>query len=91
MRGMSGSGPLGAEAHICWLGHPAQESAWPAERDSGPGQCSIDMLLVFCHRRVAAEVWRGKRTWLWRNELRRGLEGGFKINLYRLFHVYWLF
>ena len=25
--GMSGSGPLGAEAHIDWLGHPAHESA----------------------------------------------------------------
>ena len=27
MMGMSGSGPLGAEAHIDWLGHPAHESA----------------------------------------------------------------
>jgi len=40
MAGMSGSGPLGAEAHIAWLGHPAQESACPADSDSGPGQCS---------------------------------------------------
>lgn len=38
--GMSGSGPLGAEAHIAWFGQPAQESAFPAVSDSGPGQCS---------------------------------------------------
>jgi len=37
---ISGSGPLGAEAHIAWLGHPAQESDFPAVSDSGPGQCS---------------------------------------------------
>jgi hypothetical protein len=40
MAGMSGSGPLGAEAHIAWFGQPAQESAFPAVSDSGPGQCS---------------------------------------------------
>jgi hypothetical protein len=40
MMGMSGSGPFGAEAHIAWLGQPAQLSALPAWRDSGPGQCS---------------------------------------------------
>lgn len=40
MRGMSGSGPLGAEAQIAWFGQPAQESAFPAASDSGPGQCS---------------------------------------------------
>jgi hypothetical protein len=40
MRGMSGSGPFGAEAHICWFGHPSQASALPAWSDSGPGQCS---------------------------------------------------
>lgn len=40
MIGMSGSGPLGADAHIAWLGHPSQESAFPAASDSGPGQCS---------------------------------------------------
>lgn len=38
--GISGSGPFGAEAHIAWFGHPAQESAFPAVSDSGPGQCS---------------------------------------------------
>lgn len=38
--GISGSGPLGAEAHISWFGQPAQESAFPALCDSGPGQCS---------------------------------------------------
>lgn len=38
--GISGSGPLGAEAHIAWLGQPSQESAFPAASDSGPGQCS---------------------------------------------------
>ena len=48
MRGMSGSGPLGAEAHIAWLGHPAQESALPAVADSGPGQCSVNHVLVVC-------------------------------------------
>src|SRR5690349_2127530 len=41
MRGMSGSGPLGAEAQIFWLGYPAHESATPACVDSGPGQCSM--------------------------------------------------
>lgn len=40
MIAMSGSGPLGAEAHIAWLGQPAHESAFPAVLDSGPGQCS---------------------------------------------------
>ncbi len=40
MAGISGSGPLGAEAHIAWFGQPAQESAFPAVCDSGPGQCS---------------------------------------------------
>lgn len=56
MRGMSGSGPFGAEAHIAWLGQPAQESAWPACCDSGPGQCSIRIVLVVdstCDRGVA--------------------------------------
>lgn len=38
--GISGSGPLGAEAQMAWLGQPAQESAFPAVSDSGPGQCS---------------------------------------------------
>jgi hypothetical protein len=38
--GMSGSGPLGAEAHIDWLGQPLQASPCPACSDSGPGQCS---------------------------------------------------
>lgn len=37
---MSGSGPLGAEAQIAWLGQPAQASDCPACSDSGPGQCS---------------------------------------------------
>lgn len=40
MTGISGSGPLGVEAQICWLGHPAQASPLPAWSDSGPGQCS---------------------------------------------------
>jgi len=40
MAGMSGSGPLGADAQMAWLGQPAQESAFPAASDSGPGQCS---------------------------------------------------
>lgn len=40
MTSISGSGPLGAAAHICWFGHPAHESAAPAFSDSGPGQAS---------------------------------------------------
>lgn len=40
MREMSGSGPLGAEAHIAWFGQPAHESAVPAAWESAPGQCS---------------------------------------------------
>ena len=40
MRGMSGSGPLGVDAQILWLGQPAQASPCPASLDSGPGQCS---------------------------------------------------
>ena len=40
MKGMSGSGPLGVDAQILWLGQPAQASPWPASLDSGPGQCS---------------------------------------------------
>ncbi|EZG03341.1 hypothetical protein H106_06825 [Trichophyton rubrum CBS 735.88] len=46
MSGMSGSGPLGAEAHIAWFGHPAQASPFPACDDVGPGQCSI-LLVAF--------------------------------------------
>ena len=30
MARMSGSGPLGAVAHISWLGHPAQAADLPA-------------------------------------------------------------
>lgn len=33
-----GSGPLGAVAQICWLGHPSQASDFPADSDCGPGQ-----------------------------------------------------
>jgi hypothetical protein len=88
---MSGSGPLGAEAHIAWLGQPAQESAWPAVRDSGPGQCSVIILSVFQVAKREVYSWRGKHTGFRRNELRRGLERRFKIYLHRLFDVYWLF
>lgn len=35
---LPGSGPLGAVAQICWLGHPAQASAFPASSDCVPGQ-----------------------------------------------------
>lgn len=38
--GISGSGPLGADAQIFWFGQPAQASLRPACSDSGPGQCS---------------------------------------------------
>mmetsp|Transcript_6930 Transcript_6930/g.15936 ORF Transcript_6930/g.15936 Transcript_6930/m.15936 type:complete len:255 (+) Transcript_6930:268-1032(+) len=37
--GMSGSGPLGALAHIFWFGQPAQAATLPASPDSVPGQC----------------------------------------------------
>jgi hypothetical protein len=40
MRGISGSGPFGAEAQMLWLGHPLHASPCPACSDSGPGQCS---------------------------------------------------
>lgn len=40
MEGMSGSGPLGAEAQMDWLGQPAQEADVPAVVEEGPGQCS---------------------------------------------------
>ena len=40
MRGMSGSGPLGVEAQMVWLGQLAQAEPAPARLDSGPGQCS---------------------------------------------------
>jgi hypothetical protein len=43
MSGMSGSGPLGAEAHIDWFGQPLHASPLPACSDSGPGQCSIEI------------------------------------------------
>jgi hypothetical protein len=33
-----GSGPFGAVAHICWLGHPAHAAALPADSASVPGQ-----------------------------------------------------
>lgn len=35
-RARSGSGPLGAVAHICWLGHPSQAEALPAVSLSVP-------------------------------------------------------
>ena len=38
MRGRSGSGPLGVEAQIVWLGQEAQAEPAPARLDSGPGQ-----------------------------------------------------
>ena len=40
IRGISGSGPFGAVAHMDWLGQPAHASPLPARLDSGPGQCS---------------------------------------------------
>lgn len=40
MSGMSGSGPLGADAQMAWLGQPAHAASLPAACDSGPGQCS---------------------------------------------------
>ena len=33
MRGMSGSGPLGVEAHMAWFGQPAQAEPAPARLD----------------------------------------------------------
>ncbi len=40
MRGMSGSGPLGVEAQMLWLGQPVQAESLPARLEEGPGQCS---------------------------------------------------
>ena len=40
MRGMSGSGPLGVEAQMVWLGQEAQAESLPARLEVGPGQCS---------------------------------------------------
>jgi hypothetical protein len=55
MTGISGSGPFGAEAHIAWLGQPAQLSAVPACCDSGPGQCSkIEHQHLFDHTATGA-------------------------------------
>lgn len=56
MRGMSGSGPLGADAQMLWFGQPAHASPFPAASDSGPGQCSVDQPLV-CHLRRTSSVW----------------------------------
>ena len=47
MRGISGSGPFGADSQIVWLGHPAQASPLPARLDSGPGQCSFSHVSSF--------------------------------------------
>src|SRR6478735_11138671 len=38
MIGISGSGPLGADAQMAWFGHPAHASALPACSESGPTQ-----------------------------------------------------
>lgn len=49
INGRSGSGPLGAVAHIFWLGQLAQASPWPAFSDSGPGQCSGGLVTIVLH------------------------------------------
>ena len=66
MKGMSGSGPLGAVAQMDWFGQPAQASPLPARLDSGPGQCS---------EKISSKAWivRGNHTRLWGNELGGGL------------------
>lgn len=38
IKARSGSGPLGAVEHICWLGHPAHAEAFPASSVFVPGQ-----------------------------------------------------
>ena len=89
MRGMSGSGPLGAEAHIFWLGQPAQLSAEPACSDSGPGQCSVQIQTrsVSVSGCAVVYLWGGVEvcTWFWRNELWRIFERRVKIDLGWLF------
>lgn len=47
INGRSGSGPLGAVAHIFWLGQLAQASPCPAFSDSGPGQCSGGFVTIW--------------------------------------------
>ena len=86
IRGMSGSGPFGADAHIAWLGHPAQLSARPAFSDSGPGQCSAEYVVSILYVRDGVKRGGGaQRTWLRRNKLGRCLEGRVEIDLGRLF------
>lgn len=41
-RGIPGSGPLGAVAHICWFGHPSHAAALPAASLAVPGQSVMD-------------------------------------------------
>lgn len=76
MRGMSGSGPLGALAQMDWLGQPVQASLWPARFDSGPGQCSAGVLVRWGNQRGD-----GSRTWFWSNELWGGFEWGGEVDL----------
>lgn len=72
MRGMSGSGPLGAVAQMIWLGQPAQAEPWPARVDSGPGQCSgwlLEWIGISTERRAEGEgegtgyLVLGRRVW----------------------------
>lgn len=62
--GMSGSGPLGVEAQMDWLGQPAHAESWPASLDSGPGQCSGSGATRFGWFLRGAEraSWTGSRT-----------------------------
>jgi len=68
MIGISGSGPFGVEAQICWFGQPAQASPLPACSDSGPGQCSRRKT---CQSDIALR-WSMhlSHTWLWCDEFR---------------------
>lgn len=76
---MSGSGPFGAEAHMAWLGQPAQAEDWPAVCDSGPGQCSSNYS-VTTHR-----SWSRKAlTRFWSNKLWRHPERGTQVDRFRL-------
>ena len=68
MSGISGSGPFGVVAHITWLGHPAHASSLPARLDSGPGQCSIDVV-----NRLQDRYFNKYHTRLRRNKLRSSL------------------
>lgn len=67
MTGISRSGPLVAlAAQIFWFGQPLQASALPACSDSGPGQCSEE--IVRCNFGSGYIHHDGVHTWFWGHE-----------------------